>query len=176
MLLSDKSPLENVTKTSYPLELITSWDMFAAHNWLQRGGVLVEHVHVEHVHVFKKFRVHTTREIFKNLLSWGTKQFHTHTSGSFSLIGYISAALHHWAQLWASSSGECHSAYNMNVMLKCIECPPAQTMRMSSIWYPHQPRESQYACPVRKHSGSCPKLLRLFSPICRDSTQLHVCT
>ena len=44
MLLSDKNPLENVTKTSYPLELITSWDRFATHNWLQSGGVLVEQV------------------------------------------------------------------------------------------------------------------------------------
>ena len=196
MLLSDKNPLENVTKTSYLLELITSWDRFATHNWLQSGGVLVEHLQV-----FKKFRVHTTREIFKNLFGWGKNSSTTHTSGSFSLIGYRSPALHHWGTvmgelIWSMPFClyECHVNVSAIVcdyvldehyqilikLLKCIECPPAQTMRMSSIWYLHQPRESQYACPARKpgrpHSGSCPQFRRLISPICPDSTQLHVCT
>ena len=146
------------------------------------------------------FRVHTTREIFKNLFGWGGGGGtvpSTHTSGSFSLIGYRSPALYLWGTgygelIWSMPFClyECHvnasaivcdyvldEHYQILIkLLKCIECPPAQTMRMSSIWYPHQPRESQYGCPARKPgrplSGSCPKLLRLFNPICRDSTQL----
>ena len=147
MLLSDKNPLENVTKPSYPLELIT------------RLGIGLPHTTdfkvVGSWSNMYNFRVHTTtREIFKNLFGWGGNSSTTHTSGSFSLIGYISPALHLWGTgygelIWSMPFClyECHvnasaivceyvldEHYQILIkLLKCIECPPAQTMRMSSI-------------------------------------------
>ena len=94
MLLSDKNPLENVTKPSYPLELITSWDIGLPHT--------TDFKVVGSWSNMYNFRVHTTREIFKNLFGGGENSSTTHTSGSFSLIGYRSPALH----LWGTGYGE----------------------------------------------------------------------